>query len=91
MKHKHSLFILGEEVGSLQSLTHLLQPTIDEGTKKCTYSVAPRVTSCCRQMWIGNYLPTNNFLNFLMIFSRVCRLMQATFSDFQPPRDLACA
>ena len=61
----NSGFILGEEVGSLHSLTHLCQPPLYEGAAKCTYTVAPRVTSCCRQIWIESYLPTNNFLSTL--------------------------
>ena len=83
-------FILGEEVGSLHSLTHLCQPPLYEGAAKCTYTVAPRVTSCCRQIWIGSYLPTNNFLSTLWILPG-WRRIRLLFNDFQPPRDLTCA
>ena len=86
----NSGFILGEEVGSLHSLTHLCQPPLYEGAAKCTYTVAPRVTSCCRQIWIGSYLPTNNFLSTLWILPG-WRRIRLLFNDFQPPRDLTCA
>ena len=38
---------LDEEVGSLQSLSHICQPPLNEGVAMCTYTVAHRVTSFC--------------------------------------------